>query len=91
LYYVYIAIGQFFSVYISTVGFMIGGENITQRLRERYLAAILRQNIAFFDVLGAGEITTRITADMNLIQDSLTGKLSLTLYSCSTFGVSFHH
>ncbi|KAJ5827488.1 ABC transporter integral membrane type 1 [Penicillium robsamsonii] len=89
LYYVYVAIGQFVSVYISTAGFMIGGENITQRLREKYLAAILRQNIAFFDVLGAGEITTRITADMNLIQDSLTGKLSLTLYSCSNFGTAF--
>ncbi|OQE06883.1 hypothetical protein PENVUL_c016G07224 [Penicillium vulpinum] len=89
LYYVYIAIGQFVSVYISTAGFMIGGENITQRLREKYLAAILRQNIAFFDVLGAGEITTRITADMNLIQDSLTGKLSLTLYSCANFGAAF--
>ncbi|KAJ5913929.1 hypothetical protein N7504_002812 [Penicillium tannophilum] len=89
LYYVYIAIGQFVSVYISTAGFMIGGEQITQRLREKYLAAILRQNIAFFDVLGAGEITTRITADMNLIQDSLTGKLSLTLYSVSNFGTAF--
>ncbi|OQE28057.1 hypothetical protein PENFLA_c005G09072 [Penicillium flavigenum] len=88
LYYVYIAIGQFVSVYISTAGFMVGGEKITQRLREKYLAAILRQNIAFFDVLGAGEITTRITSDMNLIQDSLTGKLSLTLYSCSNFGAA---
>ncbi|KXG51504.1 ABC transporter, integral membrane type 1 [Penicillium griseofulvum] len=88
LYYVYIAIGQFVSVYISTAGFMIGGEKITQRLREKYLAAILRQNIAFFDVLGAGEITARITSDMNLIQDSLTGKLSLTLYSCSNFGAA---
>jgi ATP-binding cassette subfamily B (MDR/TAP) protein 1 len=89
LYYIYIAIGQFVSVYISTAGFMIAGETITQRLREKYLAAILRQNIAFFDVLGAGEITTRITADMNLIQDSLTGKLSLTLYSCANFGTAF--
>ncbi|KAJ5429368.1 hypothetical protein N7491_006384 [Penicillium cf. griseofulvum] len=64
LYYVYIAIGQFVSVYISTAGFMIAGETITQQLREKYIAAILRQNIAFFDILGAGEITTRITADM---------------------------
>ncbi|KAM5442228.1 putative ABC-type xenobiotic transporter [Microsporum ferrugineum] len=89
LYYVYIAIGQFASTYISTAGFMIVGEKITQRLREKYLAAILRQNVAFFDVLGAGEITTRITADTDLIQDALTGKLSLTLYSCSCFGTAF--
>jgi ATP-binding cassette subfamily B (MDR/TAP) protein 1 len=89
LYYVYIAIGQFAAVYISTAGFMMTGEKITQRLREKYLAAVLRQNMAFFDVLGAGEITTRITADTDLIQDALTGKLSLTLWSCANFGTAF--
>jgi ATP-binding cassette, subfamily B (MDR/TAP), member 1 len=30
--------------------------------------AILRQNIAYFDKLGAGEVTTRITTDTNLLQ-----------------------
>ncbi|KAI8949696.1 hypothetical protein F4801DRAFT_387310 [Xylaria longipes] len=60
LFYVYITIGQFVSVHISTAGFMITGEKITQRLREKYLAAILRQNIQFFDVLGAGEITKEL-------------------------------
>jgi hypothetical protein len=32
------------------------------------LQAILRQNIAYFDKLGAGEVTTRITTDANLLQ-----------------------
>jgi ATP-binding cassette subfamily B (MDR/TAP) protein 1 len=34
-----------------------------KRLRESYLAAVLRQDIAFFDNVGAGEIATRITTD----------------------------
>ena len=34
-----------------------------KRLRERYLQAVLRQDIAFFDNVGAGEVTTRIQTD----------------------------
>lgn len=77
------------AIYIATVGFMSTGEKITQRLREKYLAAILRQNVAFFDTLGAGEITTRITSDTNLIQDAVSGKVALTLSSCATFATAF--
>ena len=34
-----------------------------KRLRERYLQAILRQDIAYFDKVGAGEVATRIQTD----------------------------
>jgi len=34
-----------------------------KRLRESYLAAILRQDIAYFDNVGAGEVATRIETD----------------------------
>ena len=68
LYFLYLAIGEFVTIYICTVGFIYTGEHVTQKIREQYLAAILRQNIGFFDKLGAGEITTRITADTNLVQ-----------------------
>ena len=43
------------------------GEVATKRLREHYLRAILRQNIAFFDNVGAGEVATRITTDTRKI------------------------
>lgn len=39
------------------------GESATRRIRERYLRSILRQNVAYFDKLGAGEVTTRIQTD----------------------------
>lgn len=39
------------------------GEVSAKRLRERYLRAILRQDIAFFDEVGAGEVATRIQTD----------------------------
>ncbi|KAL8667598.1 MAG: hypothetical protein Q9202_000453 [Teloschistes flavicans] len=89
LYFVYLAVGEFILIYVCTVGFIYTGEHITQKIREQYLAAILRQNIAFFDKLGAGEITTRITADMNLVQDGISEKIALTLTAMATFVTAF--
>lgn len=65
------------------------GERITVRLRYAYLQTILRQNIAFFDTLGAGEVTTRITSDMNLIQEGITSKISMTLTAAATFCAAY--
>lgn len=89
LYFVYLAIGEFVTIYICTIGFIYTGEHIAGKIREQYLAAILRQNIAFFDKLGAGEITTRITADTNLVQDGISEKIALTLTAIATFVTAF--
>ena len=89
LYFIYLAIGEFVTIYICTVGYIYTGEHIAGKIREQYLAAILRQNIAFFDKLGAGEITTRITADTNLVQDGISEKIALTLTAMSTFVTAF--
>ena len=89
IYFIYLAVGEFFTIYICTVGFIYTGEHIAGKIREQYLAAILRQNIAFFDKLGAGEITTRITADTNLVQDGISEKIALTLTAISTFVTAF--
>lgn len=89
LYFVYLAIGEFVFVYIATAGFLYTGEHIAGKIREQFLAAILRQNIAFFDQLGAGEITTRITADTNLVQDGVSEKIGLTLTAVATFITAF--
>ncbi|KAF1811980.1 P-loop containing nucleoside triphosphate hydrolase protein [Eremomyces bilateralis CBS 781.70] len=89
LYFVYLAIGEFVATYIATAGFIYVGEHIAQKVREHYLAAMLRQNIAFFDMLGAGEITTRITADTNLVQDGISEKVGLTLTAIATFLTAF--
>lgn len=85
LFYIYLAIAEFVAVYIATVGFTMAGERITQRIREAYLAAVLRQNIAYFESLKVGEVNTRLTADVNSIQDAITGKASATLTAVATF------
>ncbi|KAE8375253.1 multidrug resistance protein 3 [Aspergillus bertholletiae] len=85
LYYVYLGIALFVSVYITTIGFYYTGERITRTLRKTYLRTILRQNIAYFDMLGAGELTARLTSDMTQIQEAITGNLSVSLTAAATF------
>ncbi|KAJ5527188.1 ABC multidrug transporter mdr1 [Penicillium frequentans] len=77
LYFIYLGIAEFVTVYVSMVGFIYTGGQVTQKIRENYLKAILRQNIAYFDQLGAGELTTRITSDTNLIQDGVSQKTGI--------------
>lgn len=89
LYFVYLAIGEFVLIYVSTFLFIYTGEHITSKIRQEYLKAILRQNIGFFDKLGAGEVTTRITADTNLIQEAISEKVALTLTGVASFFAAF--
>lgn len=44
-------------------GWVYTGEVNAKRLREHYLRAVLRQDVAYFDKVGAGEVATRIQTD----------------------------
>lgn len=89
LYFIYLGIAEFVVTYFCTVGFIYTGEHISAKIREHYLQACMKQNIGYFDKLGAGEVTTRITADTNLIQDGISEKVSLTLAALATFVTAF--
>ena len=49
---------------------------MSKRLRENYLRAVLRQDIAFFDNVGAGEVATRIQTDTRKSPPTLSFSLS---------------
>ena len=40
-----------------------------------YLQAVLRQNVAFFDRLGAGEVTNRVSNDAELVREGISDKV----------------
>lgn len=88
LYYVYLAIAEFVLIYIATVGFYVAGERISRILRATYLRSIIQQEMAFFDQFGVGELTARITTDINRIQEALSSKLALAFTAAATFSVS---
>ncbi|KAJ5840945.1 ABC transporter sequence [Penicillium rubens] len=89
IYFVYLFLGEIVSCYIANIGFIRTGIILSSRIRERYLAALLSQNIAFFDNIGAGEISTRITADANLIRDGISEKVSVAVQCSASVVAAF--
>ncbi|KIO31568.1 hypothetical protein M407DRAFT_219400 [Tulasnella calospora MUT 4182] len=65
------------------------GEVNAKRIREKYLASVLRQDIAYFDKLGAGEVTTRVQNDTNLIQQGIGDKFPQVISFMSAFITGF--
>ncbi|KAK4704235.1 ATP-binding cassette, subfamily B (MDR/TAP), member 1, partial [Phenoliferia sp. Uapishka_3] len=89
LYLVYIGIAMWVATFIYMATFVYTGEAATRRIREKYLRAVLRQNVAYFDALGAGEVTTRIQTDTHLIQEGISDKIPMTVMLLSTFVTGF--
>ena len=91
LFFIYLSIAEFVSTYIYTASWVYTGERLTRQIRERYLRAILRQNVAYFDKLGAGEVTTRITSDTHLIQDGISEKTAMCISVCISVKFLLRH
>jgi ATP-binding cassette, subfamily B (MDR/TAP), member 1 len=76
-YLTYIGVALFLCTYIYMYVWVWTAEVNAKRIRERYLQAVLRQDIAFFDNVGAGEVATRIQTDTR------TFTISLAFLRCS--------
>lgn len=72
-------LGMFAVTYTYMYLWVYTGEAISKRIRERYLQAVMRQDIAFFDKLGAGEVATRIQTDTHLVQQGISEKVARAL------------
>lgn len=85
LYFVYLAALAFVTTYVFMAIFVYTSEASSFRIRKAYLKAVMRQNIGWFDQVGAGEVATRITNDTLLIQDGIGEKVPLCVASLATF------
>ncbi|KAJ5377590.1 uncharacterized protein N7496_004999 [Penicillium cataractarum] len=85
LYFVYLGIASLATVTASTFGFSYLGFRLTCKIRQAYFVSVLRQNIAFYDHTGAGEIAARMTVNINTIQEGVSEKVGLTLTGLATF------
>ena len=61
--------------------FTVAGERIVTRLREAVYRSIVEQEIAFFDARKTGELTSRLTADATVVQNTVSVNLSMALRS----------
>lgn len=84
---VYIAIATFFCIYIHLVCWSLSSQRLAQRVRDRYLKNLLRQDVAFFDRLQAGEVSSRLNGDIQAIESGTNEKVGVTL-TCISFCVT---
>ncbi|KAL7421323.1 GTPase-activating protein [Cryptotrichosporon argae] len=89
LYLLAIGVGMFLCTYVYMLVWNWTSEAISKRVRERYLRAVLRQEIAYFDDLGAGEVATRIQTDCDLQQSAISEKVPIACSYLATFVTGF--
>ncbi|XP_066311948.1 ABC transporter B family member 3-like [Miscanthus floridulus] len=84
--FVYLAIGAGFASTLQVSCWTITGERQAARIRALYLKAILRQDIAFFDMeMSTGQAVERMAGDTFLIQDAIGEKVGKSIQLLSTF------
>lgn len=71
------ALAQFALIYIYTVCWNLFSERLAHRLRERYFRSLLRQEVSFFDKMPAGEVSSRLSADINTIKSGTSEKVGM--------------
>lgn len=84
IYFVYFGLAQFVAVYISTVGFMVVGDHVSRKISGKYLRALLYKDISFFDTLGTGEATARLTDGVHLVHAAVAEKAAAMIIAVST-------
>ena len=69
--------------YLQVHCWSVPGERQTQKLREKYVRAIVSQEIGWFDVNGPSELSTRVTELAGKVQDGIGRKVGdLIQYLC---------
>lgn len=86
---VYLAIAQFVLIYAHLVCWSLYGARLAQRLRERYLESLLRQDPSYFDKLTPGEVASRLSADIQTIRSGTSEKVGICLSSASFFVTAY--
>ncbi|WWD08398.1 hypothetical protein V865_006510 [Kwoniella europaea PYCC6329] len=89
LYLMAIGVGIFLTTWVYMFVWNVTGELNSKRIREKYLRAVLRQEIAYFDDLGAGEVATRIQTDCHLVQEGTSEKIALIAQFLGSFVAGF--
>ncbi|KAK4244831.1 mating factor A secretion protein STE6-like protein [Corynascus novoguineensis] len=86
---VYLAIAQFVTIYAHLTCWTLYGTRLAQRLREHYLATLLRQEPSYFDGLPPGEVASRLSADIQTIRSGTSEKVGICLSSVSFFVTAY--
>jgi ATP-binding cassette subfamily B (MDR/TAP) protein 1 len=89
LYFIGLAVISFFMNFVQSSCFSIAAERQVRKMREQFLAAVLRQDVGWFDLGNSGELATRIKGDTLLVQQGIGEKLGLGVQFFATFVAGF--
>eukprot|EP01134_Creolimax_fragrantissima_P004039 CFRG4039T1 len=84
--FLYFSIGLFVTSFLGYATFAVSAANQTEKLRSQALQATLKQELGWYDVRQASELSTRIAGDTVLIQSAIGQKFSeFVKYICQFF------
>ncbi|XP_063964755.1 ATP-dependent translocase ABCB1-like [Lytechinus pictus] len=85
IYYTYLGCGVLALAYFQVALWNLAAERQIHKVRLRFFNAILRQEIAWFDVHKGGELNTRLADDIDKIRNGIGDKLGIMLQYTATF------
>ncbi|KAF7649430.1 hypothetical protein LDENG_00141550 [Lucifuga dentata] len=88
-YYVGIGLGVLFVSYFQIVFWVTAGARQIQRIRKTYFQKVMRMEIGWFDCNSVGELNTRISDNINKINNAIADQVSFFIERISTFVFGF--
>ncbi|TKR93550.1 hypothetical protein L596_007979 [Steinernema carpocapsae] len=88
-YYLFLGILMFASSYIQIACWESVAERLVHKIRKTYLKAILRQQISWFDLQQTGNLTSKLTDDLERVREGFGDKMSLFIQMVSAFFAGF--
>ncbi|CAJ0767505.1 3661_t:CDS:10 [Entrophospora sp. SA101] len=64
---------------------IITGERQTKRIRTLFYSSIIHQDIEFFDDTSTGDITTRVSGDISILQEGMSEKVGFIIQQFTCF------
>nr|CAG8573010.1 5899_t:CDS:10 [Entrophospora candida] len=64
---------------------IIAGERQTKRIRTLFYSSIIHQDIEFFDDTSTGDITTRVSGDISILQEGMSEKVGFIIQQFTCF------
>ena len=74
-----LGLGIWVSHYLFVAAFNYSAERQVLRVRKEFLKAVLRQDLAWFDTNNTSDFATKLTEDLNKLQDGIGEKLGMLL------------
>ncbi|KAG8161932.1 hypothetical protein KVR01_007697 [Diaporthe batatas] len=86
---IYVTVANFCLIWVHCGCWSLFGERVVRKLRYRYLCALLRQDLAYFETLPAGDVATRLDADLTTVQAGTSEKVGVVIQSVSYFVAAY--